>query len=215
LHVASEHVRIKPLATSDFVSSAIFNNVTDLYTTNASAPLNEQAGLRDSYEFGFYSYCAYVSDNGGICSNRTTAHAFKPFDAVSADMPQIYRVISGTSIIPLNLTFKDSKYTGQTSKAAYWMILLGTICAALTLITGFAKSNLTFFVSTIFSIAGSLFLLIGSSLWTVLIKKTEAINSSGVEIFVSEGTGLFLLWASFVCLFLSVIPSVLSCCTYR
>jgi hypothetical protein len=135
LHVASEHVRIKPLATSDFVSSAIFNNVTDLYTTNASAPLNEQAGLRDSYEFGFYSYCAYVSDNGGICSNRTTAHAFKPFDAVSADMPQIYRVISGTSIIPLNLTFKDSKYTGQTSKAAYWMILLGTICAALTLIT--------------------------------------------------------------------------------
>jgi hypothetical protein len=82
---------------------------------------------------------------------------------------------------------------------------------------GIAKNhNLTFLVSVLFSIGGSVLLLIGASLWTVMIKKSQAINTAvnplnqvKIGITVSEGNGLFILWAAFVCLFVSVIPYVL------
>lgn len=81
---------------------------------------------------------------------------------------------------------------------------------------GIAKNNLTFFLSSIFSVIGTIFLLTAASLWTVLIKKTQSINTATqggrlLGITVSEGNGLFLTWAAFVCLFLSVIPNVLRC----
>ena len=81
--------------------------------------------------------------------------------------------------------------------------------------SGIAKNGLTFFVSSIFSVVGSILLLAGASAWTVLLKKTESINTAlgpigeQVGITVSQGTGLSLTWAAFVCLFLSVIPNVL------
>lgn len=59
-------------------------------------------------------------------------------------------------------------------------------------------------------------LLIGASLWTVMIKKSQAINTAvnplsqvKIGIIVTEGNGLFILWAAFVCLFVSVIPYML------
>lgn len=81
--------------------------------------------------------------------------------------------------------------------------------------SGIAKNSLTFFVSSIFSVVGSILLLAGATAWTVLLKKTESINTAlgpigeQVGITVSQGTGLSLTWAAFVCLFLSVIPNVL------
>ncbi|KAF8973850.1 actin cortical patch SUR7/pH-response regulator pali [Flammula alnicola] len=215
-------VKVNMSAYGDAVQAAIFNPVFDLYTNNASAPLNAQQGLRQFYEFGLYSYCAYVDEKAGICGNHTAGQEFKPYDIVTSDMISNFSILSATPLIPLDLTFKDSKYLGQTSKAAYWMILLGTICAALALVTGIAKNNLTFFVSSIFSAVGCIFLLIAASLWTVLIRKTEAINTAlqagnqqSVGISISEGSGLFLTWAAFVCLFVSVIPYAIMCCTYR
>ncbi|KAF9569833.1 hypothetical protein CPC08DRAFT_701702 [Agrocybe pediades] len=196
------------------------NQVVGLYTTNASAPLQAQAGLRQFYEFGLYSYCAYVEENAGICGNHTAGERFTPYDTITADMISNYSILTAP-IIPQN-TFRDSKYLGDSSKAAYWMILLGTICAALALLTGIAKNNFTFFLSGIFSAVGSLLLLIGASIWTVLIQKASVINTSvnpvnqqPVDIIISRGNGLFLTWAAFACLVVSVLPYVVSCCTYR
>jgi len=202
------------------LEAALFNPIFGLYTSNSSAPLQAEQGLRQLYEFGIYSYCAFVDGRHGTCGNHTIGEQFKPYDAITADMLSNYSFLSLT-LIP-ETTFQDSKYLGQSSKAAYWMILFGTICAALALLTGIAKNSLTFFVSTIFSIGGSVLLLIGASLWTVMIKKSQAINTAmnplnqvKIGITVSEGNGLFILWAAFVCLFVSVIPYMLSCCTYR
>lgn len=71
-----------------------------------------------------------------------------------------------------------------------------------------------FFVSTVFAIIGSTFLLIGAVIWTVIVKKAEDINdyfipttppvSLGVE--VSVGNGILLAWAAFACLIASVVP---------
>ncbi|KAF9478692.1 hypothetical protein BDN70DRAFT_879596 [Pholiota conissans] len=216
-------VKVNMSAYGQNIAAAIAPNpVFGLYTNNASAPLNDQQGLRQFYEFGLYSYCAYVEPKAGTCSNHTAGQTFKPYDIVTSDMLANFSRLSATPLIPLDLTFKDSKYLGQTSRAAYWLLLLGTICAALALITGIAKNNLTLSFSSIISTIGALFLLIAASLWTVLIKKaqaintaTQALNGEPVGITVSEGNGLFLTWAAFVCLFISVIPYVLSCCTFR
>ncbi|RXW23862.1 hypothetical protein EST38_g2015 [Candolleomyces aberdarensis] len=116
--------------------------------------------------------------------------------------------------------FTNSKYTGQSTKAAYWMILLGTICAALALVTGILKNNYTFCVSTLFAVAGSLLLLIGASIWTVVVNKTQIINdfplttrSAGeipLGITMSSGPAIPLLWGAFAALLLSVVPYMIS-----
>jgi len=196
------------------------NPVQALYTNNGSAPLQAQAGVRQTYEFGLYSYCAFVQDGTGICGNHTIGEQFQPFDMITADMLSNYSVLSAAFI--QSPTFRDSKYLGQLSKATYWMFLLGTICAALTVLTGILKNNLTFFVSSLFAVFGSVLLLIGASVWTVMIKKSQAINTAlnavsqqPLGITLSAGSGLFIAWAAFVCLAVSVIPYGISCCTYR
>lgn len=131
----------------------------DIYTKNASAPLGVKAGLRQLYEFGLYSHCAYVTNSQGICGNLTVGKQYRPYDAITSDMAANYSLI--TAALVSGTTFQDSSYLGEATKAAYWMLLLGTICAALALLTGILKNNFTFFISTIFSIAGSLLLLIG------------------------------------------------------
>ncbi|GLB36498.1 putative SUR7/PalI family protein [Lyophyllum shimeji] len=194
----------------------------DIYTNNASAPLGVKAGLRQFYEFGLYSHCAYVNSSHGMCGNLTVGQQYRPYDAIASDMAANFSLI--TAALVSGTTFEDSHYLGQATQAAYWMLLLGTICAALALLTGILKNNLTFFVSTLFSIAGSLLLLIGVSIWTVMIKKSEGVNDITVGtqsnpwplgIVVSTGSGLYMTWAAFVCLVVSVVPYMISCCTYR
>lgn len=230
-----------------------------LYTNNASAPLQQQAGLRQLYKFGLYSHCAYVNDTAGRCGNETVGEQFKPYNVLISDMPSNWSIFS-QSFIPDTTTFQNSGFLGHNSKAAYWMLLLGTLCTAAAFITyvqlamlspcfsnpqhrGVAKHNMTFLVSTLFAIAGSLLLLIGASIWTVIVQRSAAINDLVVEsangsqtmplgINVSVGPGLFLTWAAFACLVVSVIPYMIrfvifsitghgnlmpshSCCTYR
>jgi hypothetical protein len=83
---------------------------------------------------------------------------------------------------------------------------------------------MTFLVSTLFAIAGSLLLLIGASIWTVIIQRSANINNLPVHshsgdqsvplgIVVSLGPGLLLTWAAFACLVASVIPYMIRCVT--
>jgi hypothetical protein len=112
---------------------AFTDPIEGLYTTNASAPLQAAAGLRQVYEFGLYDHCGYVDDKQGICGNQTIGEQFRPYEAITSDMLANYSI--STAALVVNVTFRDSDYLGQSSKAAYWMLLLGTICAALALIT--------------------------------------------------------------------------------
>jgi len=210
-------------AYGDAIHSAIIDPVFGLYTNNASAPLQDGAGLRQTYKFGIYSHCAYVNNTAGRCGNETIGEQFKPYDAITTDMSGNWTIFS-QSFIPDSTTFRNSNFLGHNSKAAYWMLLLGMLCGAAAFIMGIAKHNMTFLVSTLFAIAGSLLLLIGASIWTVIIQRSAAINdllvnvgnqSTPLGIIVSVGPGLFLTWAAFACLVVSVVPYMISCCTYR
>lgn len=62
---------------------------------------------------------------------------------------------------------------------------------------------------------GSLFLLVGASIWTVIVNKSSTVNNliigqagvpSPVGIEVTVGHGLYVLWAAFVLLIISIVP---------
>ncbi|OBZ79074.1 hypothetical protein A0H81_00472 [Grifola frondosa] len=204
------------------LSAAIGDPVAGLYTSNASAPLEEHLGLRQIYKFGLYSHCAFVNTSGGICSNHSTANRFEPFTVITADMLTNYSSL--TTALVTNVTIIDSPYLGEFTNGAYYLILIGTVCAALTLFTGLLKHTFLFLLSTAFAVIGSLTLLIGATIWTVIIKKTESINDfivgpstspAPLGIIVTTGNALFLLWAAFACLIVSILPYMISCCTYR
>ncbi|KAJ3559596.1 hypothetical protein NM688_g237 [Phlebia brevispora] len=157
------------------IAAAIAPDPVDgLYTDNASAPLLQQAGLRTLYDFGLYSYCAYVNDTHGTCSSHVTAMKLQPFTDIIGDMPSNYSSIT-TALIP-SFTFVDSQYLGEFSRGAYYLLLLGTVSTALALFVGLLKHTIGFLASTVFAVIGSFLLLIGVIIWTVIVKKAEDIN---------------------------------------
>ncbi|KAI0067771.1 hypothetical protein BV25DRAFT_1819193 [Artomyces pyxidatus] len=196
--------------------------INGLYTTNASAPLQARAGIRQEYEFGLYSYCGYTTNVLGICTNTSVGYRYEPYQALTSDMFLNYSqftdfIINGTS------SFKDSGGTlGSHTHSASYLILIGTICTFLALVTGVVKHTFAFLVSATFAALATLFVMIGAALWTSAINSSEAINGLVLAttdiplgISVSSGTGLSLLWASFGCLLASLVPYMISCCTYR
>jgi hypothetical protein len=204
----------------DALFSAFSDPILGLYTNNATAPLNARAGLRQLYKFGLYTHCAYVNKTAGLCTNTTAAYEFQPYVVITSDMLSNY---SGyTDAIIHNATFADSSSLGKSSRSAYYLLLLGSILATISLVTGVIKHTWAFFLSTSAAIVASIFVLAGSALWTVLIKRAADINTWTVRpaqvplgIEVSSGIGLYLAWAAFACLVTSIIPYTISCCTFR
>ncbi|KAF7367252.1 hypothetical protein MSAN_00787100 [Mycena sanguinolenta] len=220
-------VKIDVSAYGAALHKAFIDDIDGLYTPNASAPLEAGEGLRQFYFFGLYSHCAYLNDstttNGtaGKCTNTSIRNEFTPYTALTSDMLANYTTV--TNFILGETTFANSDSWGHTSRAASAMLLLGTICAAVSLFTGVFRRNFTFFLSSFTAVIGSIFVLISATIWTVMIKRAESINTaliSGstpipVGIVVSIGKGLFLMWAAFVTLLVSVVPYMISCCTFR
>ncbi|KAI9066719.1 carbohydrate-binding module family 43 protein [Trametes sanguinea] len=195
---------------------ALGDPISGLYATNATAPLAQQQGLRDTYKFGLYSYCGYLNGTG-VCSNTTAASRFQPFTALTSDMLTNYTGFT-TALITQG-TFIDSPYLGNFTNGAYYLIIIGSVATALALFTGLLKHTVLFFLSTTFAVIGALALLIGATIWTVIIKKAESINDFVVGhpdalvplgITVSTGDAIFLLWAAWACLLVSILPYMIS-----
>ena len=120
-------------ASRDALYAAFSDPILGLYTSNASAPLNARAGLRQLYKFGLYSHCAYVNETAGLCTNTTAAYKFQPYTVITSDMLSNY---SGyTDAIIRNATFASSSSLGASSRSAYYLLLLGSILATVSLLT--------------------------------------------------------------------------------
>jgi len=194
--------------------------ITGLYATNASAPLEKEAGIRQVYKFGLYSYCGYLNNSAGVCTNTTLGNKYLPSDALLADMSLNYSaltifIINGTSSF-------ESPSLGSHTRSASYLILIGTICAFLAFVIGVYKHTLAFLASACLAMLATVFTLTGASLWTSAINTSETVNGLilnttniplGIE--VSSGSGLSLLWAAVGCLLASLIPYLISCCTFR
>ncbi|KAF8213504.1 hypothetical protein K438DRAFT_2009685 [Mycena galopus ATCC 62051] len=210
-------VKINVSAYGDALHQAIVDPVDGLYTTNASAPFESGAGLRQFYLFGLYAHCGYINSTEGTCTNKSIQNQFTPYAALTSDMPAITlssRTLSCPTILddPSRHNMRSGgslNVRRPTTSPNQLNILLGAVCS------GVAKYSATFFLSTFAAIIGSIFLLIGATIWTVIIKKTQAVNSAmlgatspvpvGIE--VSIGKGLYLIWAAFVTLLFSAVPT--------
>ncbi|KAF8140000.1 actin cortical patch SUR7/pH-response regulator pali [Boletus edulis] len=201
------------------LSEATNDTIQGLYTANASSPFGQGTGIRQQYAFGLYSYCAYVNSSAGQCSSHTIAATFQPYTAITSDMLLNYSQL--TTYIFVDTTFINSSYLGTNSHVAYYFLLLGTLFTALSLFTGILRSTVFFLFSTTMSILSALFILIAAAIWTAIVKKVESVNTmqlaqgivSGIK--VSYGSGIYLSWAAFACLLAAIIPSMISCCTFR
>jgi len=209
----------------DALRQVFFNPIDDLYTDNASLPLGASLGLRQYYEFGLYQHCGYLDGKQGTCSNYTVDNQFRPFDALTADMAPSYVIYTRAAIV--DIPFVNSDYLGPLSQSAYRTLLTGIIAASFAVTLGLIpiQRNYTFFAATLFALVGSINLLIGASLWTVLINKSMSVNSlivgqdgsnpSPVGIEVSAGNALYMTWAAFACLTTATVPYMISTCTVR
>lgn len=93
-------------------------------------------GIRENYKFGLYSYCGYVNGSG-ICSNTSAATRWEPFSVIVADMRSNYSGV--TTALITEGTFIDSDYLGEFTKGAYYLIIIGSVCAAMALLTLVAR----------------------------------------------------------------------------
>lgn len=106
--------------------------INGLYSTNASAPLQNEAGIRQVYKYGLYSYCGYLNGSAGTCSNSTLGNKYLPYNDILADMSLNYSaltifIINGTSSF-------TSQSIGSHTRSASYLILIGTICAFLAFV---------------------------------------------------------------------------------
>ncbi|KAG9314604.1 actin cortical patch SUR7/pH-response regulator pali [Chiua virens] len=201
------------------LAQAFNDPIQGLYTANSSVPLGQGAGIRQQYEFGLYSYCAYVNSSAGQCSDHIVAARFQPYTTITSDMLLNYSQF--TAYIFADTTFINSSYLGTNSHVAYYFLLLGTLFTALSLFTGVLRKTVLFVFSASMSILSAVFILIGAAIWTAIVKKVESINTmqlsqgilSGIE--VSYGNGIYLSWAAFACLSAATVPYMISCCTFR
>ncbi|KAG8960153.1 hypothetical protein FRC00_000819 [Tulasnella sp. 408] len=187
-----------------------------LYTDNASVPLGDELGLRNIYSWGLYGYCAYLNETAGQCGNQTFANEFRPMDVLLSDTPEAYSIQTRT-LVPNATAFKNSSYLAGLTKPAFWLVFVATLCAGGALLIGIVKNKWTFIISSFLSIVGTIFLLIGASIYTAAIDKAKTVNQAVVRgsvplgIEVSAGSGLWLIWAAFVTLLLSTAPYTISC----
>ncbi|KIM82291.1 hypothetical protein PILCRDRAFT_820674 [Piloderma croceum F 1598] len=189
-----------------------------LFTNTSSVPLQEHVGLRQFYDFGLYSYCAYVDVTAGSCSHTKAATEFLPYDMISADVAVGHLSSATPDTIVLSASI------GSQSRSAYYLILLGSICTALAFFAGVVKRVMAFFYSSLFAILGSIFLLSGAAVWTAIIKNAQGLShlditlentSVQLSLQLAAGRGLFLTWAAYVCLSISIVPYMLICFTFR
>lgn len=115
------------------LENATADPIPGLYTNNSSTPLAQQAGLRLFYKWGLYSYCAYTDSSHGRCANNSFAFQFDPLDSILADTPTNYSVAVRVLISSPNKTFSNAPFLRSSTRAAYYLIFIGTICTALAL----------------------------------------------------------------------------------
>jgi hypothetical protein len=202
-----------------------------LYNTTDGAPLGVHLGLRHQYSWGAYSYCAFTTTVNGsntICTSTSFPKPFRPGDAILDDTPErpTNYTVQVRGLLKFDQSdFTNSDYLGYFSTAAFWFMFLGTLGTVTAFITGLVKSRTTFWVATSLAVFSTLCIMISASIYTAIVGKAQGINSAQWQppsgppvplgIVVTFGNALWLQWTAFICLFLSIVPYVISCCTYR
>lgn len=205
------------------------NNLTDLYnkdtpyfTKNPAGP-GPHDGLRQNYEFGLWNYCATNGPVGSAprsyCTSRGFGSTIQPAVILEQDIPERF-VPALRRALPETVFTADS-YLGTYTKAATYLIFIGSIAAALVMLIGLIAQRFAFFLGSLLALLSFLSLAVGLVIYTVIFSRviaginTATIQGTKVGITVSYGYSLWILWAAAGVMLLSILPFAIACCTGR
>ncbi|KAK4046104.1 hypothetical protein OIV83_006357 [Microbotryomycetes sp. JL201] len=205
------------------------NNLTDLYNQNTPYYVKDPVGpgrhdgLRKVYEFGLWNYC---STNGAVgssprsyCTRRGFGSTIQPAIVLQQDIPERFAPAL-TQVLP-DSVFTADAYLGTYTKAATYLIFVGSIAAALVMLIGLIAQRFAFFLGSLLALLSFLSLAVGLVIYTVIISRViSSIDSATVQgvdlgVSVSYGYSLWILWAATGVMLLSILPFAIACCTGR
>ncbi|KAJ1031720.1 hypothetical protein NDA13_002109 [Ustilago tritici] len=190
------------------------SNVANLYTNDPDSPVGQGNGVRQSYQWGLYNYCAgQPSGDDRSCSQRNFGFEWLPVDAILRDAPQDARQ-QIQNFLPES-TFRDSKYLGDYSKPAMYLIFIGFCLAFLAWVAGLLSHRFAFLGAAFIALLGALALGVGAALLTAIYTKAKDSVGGQYGVQVRYGNALWITWAAFVACVLAIVPYILSCCTGR
>ena len=190
-------------------------NVNNLYAQNQADALGQGNGIRNDYQWGLYNLCAgQASGTDRACTERHFGFEFQPVEAILADAPQDARQ-QIQNFLPAN-TFTDSKYLGDYSKPAMYLIFVGSCLAFLAWVAGLLSHRFAFLLAAFIALLAALTLGVGAAILTAIYTKTrDAVDVQQYGIDVMYGNALWITWGAFVACVLAIVPYILSCCTGR
>ncbi|EST09976.1 Actin cortical patch SUR7/pH-response regulator PalI [Kalmanozyma brasiliensis GHG001] len=208
------YVSVDTRGLGDALSRAGQSN-TNIFAQDQSSPVGQGNGIKDDYQWGLYNYCAgEVNGDSRSCSQRNFGFEFLPADAVLSDTPQGDRQTL-QNFLPES-TFRDSGYLGRFSKAAMYLIFIGSCLALIAWVAGLLSHRFAFLGAAFIALLSALALGVGAALLTAIYVKTKAsIDNANFGITIHYGNALWITWAAVLAVALSIVPYIISCCTGR
>lgn len=192
-------------------------STSSLYTSGSRSGNNQ--GLRQIYSWGLWSYCGatgLATTNDDYCSETHWGNGFQPESALLLDTPTTLTT-NVQSAIPA-VTFNSNKYLNRTTKAAFYLYLIGAISAGVSLILGFCAHRFAYLFSALMAIVAFITLATASTIWTVIISRVktginnQTVSGTPLGLYIHYGNGLWLAWAAAGAAFISVFPFFFACC---
>jgi hypothetical protein len=99
------------------------------------------------------------------------------------------------------------------SKAAFYLLIIGTILGGLALVIGFLAHRVAFLLAAVLAFLGFLLTIAGCIIWVVILSRVRSsINGNGSGVNVSYGNALWIYFASSGCLLFATLPCTF--CSY-
>lgn len=147
------------------------------------------------------------------CTDRYIGYRWEPAQSLRQDAPSSYssqiQSALGSGIVT------DDHYLGLLSRVANVIILVGTILTGLAFLTGFLAHRFCFAFAALEALGAAACLAVGAAIWTAIIYKARNSIPAGLAVTIHYGNALWMTWAAFGAITLSIIPLILACCLGR
>lgn len=194
------------------------NNVnvgTDVYASDQAAVEGDNRGLKNTYKWGLYSFCA-GSGSDVACSTREFGYDYQPLTVLQQDIPTEYQqFVAGA--IPADV-FQDETYLARFTNAANYIAFVATVVVGASFLVAFLAHRFAFLLAALLALAACGLFFVAAAIWTAIIFKvrhslSESASTDGID--VSYGNAIWMCWAAGGAAVLAVVPLLIGCISGR
>lgn len=199
-------------------------NLTDVYVAKSANDTatreGKHDGLRESYSWGLWSYCAGSDDSfPDYCTPCAFGARFQPAAVLLADLPEKYAQ-EYNATIPANIFTEDS-YLGMLTHASSLLAFAGAVAVGLGWLLSMIAFKWTFIFAALLQLVGALCLAVSAVVYTIIASKVQdalkdvKIDGVALGLSLAYGKALWILWAGAIAAVLAVVPLLIACCLGR